>query len=144
MKSISLKDMTTVMGRIPPDTDLLEELERLAKEFNITTGYIKGIGAVRQANIGYFDQKKGVYIQNTIDRPMEIVSLMANISIKDDKPFVHAHIALGDRDGRVFGGHLLPGTKTFVFEYVLTYGSTEEPLIRVRDDKLNLDLWPTD
>ena len=71
---------------------------------------------------------------------MEIVSLNANLSLRNGKPFVHAHIALGDRDGRVYGGHLMPGTEIFVFEYVLTVGKGF--LERVHDPDLNLDLWP--
>ena len=142
MKSVTLKDTKTIIGRIPPDQDLLEALHNLCKERGIRTGYIKGIGAVRKAVIGYYDQVQQKYVENHIDRPMEIVSLMANVSLKDETPFVHAHIALGDRDGRVYGGHLLPGTTTFVFEYILTTG--EGTIERKWVDQLGLYLWETE
>jgi predicted DNA-binding protein with PD1-like motif len=29
--------------------------------------------------------------------------------LREGTPFVHAHITLSDKEGRAFGGHLLPG-----------------------------------
>ena len=141
MKYVEIQGTKTIMGRIEPSKDLLESLTDIAKRFNIILGHIRGIGAVKEAHIGYFDEKEGRYVENVLARPMEIVSLMGNISVKDGEPFVHAHIALGDRDGRMYGGHLLPGTRTFVFEYVITYG--EGDLERVYDPDLKLFLWET-
>jgi uncharacterized protein len=34
------------------------------------------------------------------------VSMIGNVSLKDDKPFVHAHVTLGRSDLSVIGGHL--------------------------------------
>lgn len=45
----------------------------------------------------------------------ELISLMGNVSVKDCVPFVHVHVALGDEDGRVYGGHLVEA-KVFVAE----------------------------
>ena len=139
MNSQELKAQITFMGRLAPGQDLLKALEGLCAAHDVTFGFIKGIGAVRNAVIGYFDQDAGRYIENRIDHPLEIVALNANVSMRDGEPFVHAHIALGDRDGRLYGGHLMEGTTIFVFEYVLTRG--KGMLERKHDDELNLDLW---
>ncbi len=139
MHSQELKAAQTFMGRLAPGQDLLEALGGLCATNGVTFGLIKGIGAVKNAVIGYFDQDAGHYIENRIDHPLEIVALNANVSMRQGEPFVHAHIALGDRDGRLYGGHLLPGTTIFVFEYALTKG--EGMLERKHDDTLNLDLW---
>ena len=128
------------MGRLAPAQDLYQALTDLCVFHGVTLGHIQGIGAVTRAVIGYYDPNAGKYIENTFPHQMEIVSLNANLSIRNGKPFVHAHIALGDMDGRVYGGHLMPGTEIFVFEYVLTVG--EGFLERVHAPDLNLALWP--
>lgn len=139
MPGLKIKNTETFMGRIAPGLDLLPELNKLCRDMDATLGTITGIGAVKRVTIGYFDQDAGQYIENRIDLPMEIVTLNANISMLDGQPFVHAHVALGDRHGRLYGGHLMPGTEIFVFEYILTVG--EGNLERKPDNALNLNLW---
>ena len=139
MQDVEIEKNEIFMGRLAPGQDLLQALEDLCKAKDARLGVIHGIGAVKKAVIGYFDQEAGNYIENRLNEPMEIVALNANISILHDRPFVHAHIALGDRKGRMYGGHLMPGTEIFVFEYELTIG---EGLLKRRHDKdLNLNLW---
>ena len=72
---------------------------------------------------------------------MEILSLIGNISLKDDKPFVHAHITLADQEGRAWGGHLAEGTKVFAGEFVIQEYLTEKPLVRHLDEETGLFLW---
>jgi len=139
MTSVTLEEPKTFMGRLAPGQDLIQALEGLCVDKDVKTGTIKGIGAVRKAVIGYFDQKSGRYIETRFDSEMEIVALNANVSMLDGRPFVHAHIAIGDRNGQLFGGHLMPGTEVFVFEYILTAGNGT--LERRHDDALGLNLW---
>jgi len=51
---------------------------------------------------------------------MEISSCLGNISLKDGEIFVHAHVTLADKEGRVLGGHLAPGTIIFAAECRIT------------------------
>jgi Domain of unknown function (DUF296). len=47
---------------------------------------------------------------------------------------------LADKDGNVFGGHLMEGTKIFAAEFVIVdYG--ENNLERVDDKSTGLQLW---
>ena len=72
---------------------------------------------------------------------MEIVSMYGNISLKNGKPFVHAHVVLSDKKGNARGGHLLPGSSVFACE--LTIEEFEGPeLIRGFDERTGLTLWP--
>ena len=139
MKTTELKNVRQYMGRLAPGKDLYHSLTSLCEHLGVTLGHIQGIGAAKKAVIGYFDDDAGKYIEIRFDHQTEIVALNANVSLKDGKSFVHAHITLGDRDGRLYGGHLLPGTEIFVLEYVLTTG--EGLLERHHVDDLNLDLW---
>ena len=37
---------------------------------------------------------------------MEVVSLIGNVTLKDDLPVLHVHVTLGRRDLSIIGGHL--------------------------------------
>jgi predicted DNA-binding protein with PD1-like motif len=71
---------------------------------------------------------------------MEIVNVHGNVSIRDGEPFVHAHILLGDPQGKVFGGHLLQGTKLFACELFIDELSGPA-LERRHDARTGLFLW---
>lgn len=62
----------------------------------ITLGEVRAIRAVTKARLGLYDQAKQVYEYLDFDQPLEIVTLMGNVSLKDGKPFVHAHVTLAD------------------------------------------------
>ena len=101
-----------IIGRLVKGEDLLAALEKLAREHAITLGEVRAIGAVSQARLGYYSQAERQYYLIELDRPLEIISLIGNISLKDEKPMVHAHITLCDEEGRDQGGHLAAGTST--------------------------------
>ncbi|MCK5850362.1 MAG: DNA-binding protein [Kiritimatiellae bacterium] len=128
------------MGKLPCGSDLLEELTGLCREHGVQLGRVEALGAVKKACIGFYDQEKRVYKFSTLDQPMEITNMIGNVSIKDDEPFVHAHITLVDETGTVHGGHLAPGTIIFACEFVLEAfdGPT---FIRTPDKETGLPLW---
>ena len=128
------------MGRLGFGCDLLEELNRVAREREIKLGRIEALGAVQKARIAYYDQNSRVYQFIDIDKAMEIVQLIGNISLKEAEPFVHAHITLADESGKVFGGHLAPGTILFACEFIIE--ALEGPdFNRSFDEETGLPLW---
>jgi len=128
------------MGSINYGTDLLEELENICVEKGIQLGHIEALGAVQKACIGYYDQKSREYGYNTLENPHEILTLSGNVSIKDEKPMVHAHIVLADGKGRACGGHLAAGTVVFACEFLI-YSFKGKVLKRGFDEKTDLSLW---
>ena len=131
---------TIFMGRLACGSDLLRELNDLCACRNVTLGRIEAIGAVQKANIGFYDQTRREYRFLSLDFPMEITHLTGNISLKEEKPFVHAHATLVDENGNVYGGHLAGGTVVFACEFVLE--AFEGPRFeRKRDDETGLPLW---
>lgn len=128
------------IGCLPMGADLYESLTTIAREENLRAGRITGIGAVTQAVVAYYDQTEKQYSSVKLDHGMEIVSLLGNISIKDGDPFVHAHITLADRDGKVYGGHLMPGTLVFVCEVFIDVFEGED-LVRTLSPETGLALW---
>lgn len=130
----------TIIGQLPHGTDLLEGLTQIVQKENIRCGRIHGIGATIYAVVAYYDQIERKYHSIEFKCEMEILNLHGNISIRDGKPFVHAHILLGDSRGKVFGGHLMPGTKLWACEIFIDEFEGEE-LVRVQDEKTGLFLW---
>jgi uncharacterized protein len=128
------------IGRIAHGGDLLAELTALCAGKNITLGSVQAIGAVRRATIGYYDQADRTYAFETIDEPMEILTLSGNVSQKDGQPMVHAHVTLSRADGSAIGGHLAEGTEVFACEYILRSYSGAE-LNRSYDEPTGLPLW---
>jgi predicted DNA-binding protein with PD1-like motif len=133
-----------IVGRLAQGEELLAALEKLAREHGITLGEVRALGAVSQARLGYYNQAERQYYLIEMDRPLEIVSLIGNISLKDDKPIVHAHLTLADQDGRAFGGHLAEGTLVFACEFTIQEYRSAAPLVRRLDEPTGLFLWPSE
>lgn len=80
-------------------------LEFLASE-HIGYAALTGLGAVSGVTISYWNALEQKYEQHHRDEQMEVVSLIGNVTLRDEVPFIHAHVALGRRDLSVIGGHV--------------------------------------
>ncbi len=130
----------TYIFRLPKGKDLLESLADFCHDNQIKCGIVNVIGAVENATISVFDQSKKKYDKRVINDALEIVSLTGNISIQDNRPCVHAHVMFSDSEYKVFGGHLLPGTKIFVGEAYIQE-LVGEPKVRRLDKVTKVSLW---
>jgi uncharacterized protein len=140
MKSFSYKADEVILGRLERGDDLLSGLTDFCTENAIQVGNLSAIGAVEKGSLGFYDQAAGEYRENNFDLAMEIASLNGNISLKAGKIFLHCHVVLADRDGRCFGGHLMPGNTVFACEFVVNILEGQPPE-RKLDDKSGLYLW---
>jgi predicted DNA-binding protein with PD1-like motif len=129
-----------LMGNIETGEDLLDSLHGICKKEKIRLGRIEALGAVQKAYIGFYDQTASEYRFQLLDQPLEITMFLGNISLKDDIPFVHAHITLADEKGNCFGGHLAKGTVVFACEYVI-HVFRGPNLERVPHPSTGLSLW---
>ena len=130
-----------IMGRVPQGEDLLGYLNQVCLDEGISAGQVSAIGAVAKARIAFYDQAKQEYGFMDLDEPMEIVALMGNVSLKDGKPFVHAHVVLGGHDGKLLGGHLSEGAPVFACEFIITKFSSDQEFVRGLDQGTGLPLW---
>ena len=128
--------------RLPHGKDLITSIEDFCIELSIQMATFSIIGAVSSVTFGAYDQKQQVYVTVTEEAPLEIVNCIGNVSLKDGDPVVHAHIVLGDKQGKTMGGHLFSETILFVGEIDLQE-LTGKPLERVYDDTTGLMLWKT-
>jgi len=125
--------------RAEHDSDLIKSVAELAKKNEITTATFTAIGALKNAKLGFYNQKKHDYSETLLSTPQEIASCIGNVSMKDDEPFVHAHAVLADQNGNTNAGHLLEG-KVFAAEIHLTE-LVGAKLIRKTDPVTGLSLW---
>ncbi len=130
----------TYIFRLPKGKDLLESLADFCHDNQVKCGIVNVIGAVENATISVYDQAKKKYDKKVISEPMELLSLMGNISIQDNRPCVHAHAMFSDKEYHVFGGHLLPGTKIFIGEAYIQE-LVGEPKVRRMDKVTKVALW---
>ena len=130
----------TYIFRLPKGKDLLEQLTDFCHDNQIKCGIVSGIGAMENATISYYDQNKKKYEKIVLTGEQELLSLNGNISIKDNRPYVHAHVTLGARDGSCKGGHLMLGTRIFSAE-VFIQELVGEPKVRKEDKATKLLLW---
>ncbi|HUS74654.1 MAG TPA: PPC domain-containing DNA-binding protein [Methanothrix sp.] len=126
-------------ARLDHGADIISQIANLAEGNGIETCALSAIGALSRATLGYYDQVSQEYGKISADEPVELASCSGNISLRDDRPFVHAHAVLSDRTGRTWGGHLTCGT-VFAVEVCLQELSGL-PLKRVPDSITGLTLW---
>lgn len=128
------------MGRFEHGSDLLLSLEDLVREQWVTAGQFFVIGAVQKARVAFYDQEKREYRTIELPKPLEILSCFGNVSLRNGKPVVHAHIVLSDAKGNTYGGHLVEGTILFAGEFNVVE-LTGINLERGIDEVTSLPLW---
>ena len=127
-------------GRLEKGSDLLGEVERFCVEHSVLAAWVSAISAVQRARYAYYEQDAHRYRELETDTHHEIVGFVGNISMREGRPFLHAHATFGDADGKTRGGHLLPGTIVFACEITIRE-MADVALIRTHDQATGLSLW---
>ena len=104
---------------IEKNEKVMDTLTRFCESEGINNAKISGIGAVKNTEIGAYDTIKKEYIRKEFSDVLELVSYEGNITLKEGKPFVHAHVVLSDHDMKPYGGHLFETTVAAVGEFFL-------------------------
>jgi len=139
MELLQSKLGKVVFARLSEDEELLDVITLVAKKSRITAGFFILIGTLKKASVGFY--REGEYETIKIECPVEIVSCMGNISVKENKPFAHAHIAVSNTKGEVFGGHVMPGCIIAATGELVLVEGEDARLLRELDDKTKLFLW---
>lgn len=126
--------------RLNTGTDLLDGVTAFAEENAIEAAWLTYLGAVSRASLRYYDQDDRVYRDFEIDRHLEVLSGVGNVSLLDGRPFVHTHATFADASGKAVGGHLNSGTTVWTLEIRLQQLAGEH-IVREPDDCTSLSLW---
>jgi uncharacterized protein len=87
--------------------EVVTTLTGFARDRGIGAAEFTAIGAVSDAEFGWFDAVAKQYRPRRLDQQCEVVSLIGDVAVADDGPMLHAHIGLGAEDGTLHGGHLM-------------------------------------
>lgn len=96
----------TVVLRLDPDEEVMEQLEKLAEREQIRLAEVSGLGALKAFHICVFDTKSKQFYNNDYQEPLELTALAGTITCKEGRPYLHIHASAGNAQGNVYGGHL--------------------------------------
>ena len=133
---IAKREVTTYALIFEVGDDVIAETIRFAKEQNVTAASLSGIGGFSQATLGYFVRDRKEYEPIAIEQQVELLSLIGNVALRGEEPFLHAHAVVAHRGGSVSGGHLLaarvfPTLELFVDVYEYALRKTDRPEIGI-------------
>jgi hypothetical protein len=128
-----------VFIRLDRGEQLHATLTALAEKERLVGGSVNALGAVSDAELGYYDLGRRDYDRRRFPEEMEIASATGTLSLLNGKPQLHLHAVLSDRECRAFGGHLFGATAAATVEMFLQL--SEKPIERTRDEETGLNLW---
>ena len=74
---------------------------------SIRAAQLTAMGAFSDAVLMYFDWAKKDYVSIPVREQVEVASLLGDVAeAPSGKPAVHAHLVVGQRDGKALAGHL--------------------------------------
>ena len=129
----------TYMLRIDRGEEVLQSLTALCEREDIRLAQVSAIGAVDKASIGVYDLELQAYHREDLQGLMEIASLQGSVTRMNDKPYIHLHTTLADRQNKTHAGHVIElrvGATCEMFVRILP-----GEVIRKKDEEVGLNLW---
>ena len=109
----------TLVIRMDRGEEIIQSLRLAAEKEGVRLASVEALGAVDDFTIGVFDTVEKQYHANHFTGAFEIVSLTGTVTTQDGKFYAHLHMSAGDREGKVFGGHLNSATVSATCEMVV-------------------------
>ena len=86
----------------------------------ITTAWITGLGAIKDISLGYYNLQTRQYQFQKYAEIYEVMGLVGNVALVDNKPFAHIHTSISDENNTTCSGHLEYATVAVTLEVRLT------------------------
>lgn len=129
----------TLVLRIDKGEEIIQSLRLAAEKEQVRLAAVEALGAVDDFTVGVFDTAEKQYHANHFTGAFEIVSLTGTVTTQDGKFYAHLHMSAGDREGKVFGGHLNSATVSATCEMVVR--ALDGEVERQFDEKVGLNLF---
>ena len=113
-------DGNTIVLVLEQGEDIIEAVTDLAREQNGKFGTVSGIGACDDVELNFYNLETKTYEKKEIKEPLELISLLGNISNIDEKPFAHLHATFGTNQYETLSGHLTKAVVSATAEIVIT------------------------
>jgi uncharacterized protein len=101
--------------------ELMSSLKQFAQKEHLAGSSFKAIGALSSVELGWLNwESKKYQTAVKLEEQVELLSLIGDIALKDNKPQIHAHLVIGRQDGTAHGGHLISAIVRPTCEIVIT------------------------
>ena len=128
-----------IFVRLSKGDEIFQSLYKLVELERINSAWINGIGAFERVTLGAYSVQKKDYKKTIFDGHYEIISLIGNLSINDNEPFLHIHVNMSNHECKSFGGHLFSGVITATCEIKMFISDTK--VVRKKNEDIGLHLW---
>lgn len=85
---------------------IINSLMHCAKEAHISAASFSGLGALENPTLAYYNIKNKKYQDKTFSGSYELASINGTLTMFEKKPYIHAHVVLGDAKYSAKSGHL--------------------------------------
>ncbi len=146
VKHVNPSGSRVFMGTLTNNADVHASLIEVAEKYNIQAATFELLGGLCEVEFRAFDfdsqQRKAPL---TFNRALEVVAGHGTISMLDNKPHIHMHLAVAYQDIKspngivVVAGHAA-GAIAFAIEFTLT-AYDGSPIHRALDHGTGLKLW---
>jgi len=123
--------------RIDAGEEIVTSLQAFARDRGVRAGLISGIGAVGEAELGFFVRATREYLRRRFTGEHEIGVLSGNFSELDGEPLPHCHVVIAGEDLIAHTGHLFRGVVTVTCEVQVV--TDPDVLRRVRRPELGFN-----
>lgn len=131
-------DGNTIVLVLEQGEDIVEAVTDLAREQNGKFGTVSGIGACDDVELNFYNLETKTYEKKEFKEPLELISLLGNISHIDEKPFAHLHATFGTNQYETLSGHLTKAIVSATAEIIITM--TNLDINRKHDADIGLNL----
>jgi len=123
------KDYALILSR---GDEVFTALTEFAQAHQLRAAHFTAIGALREVQLGWFDEGRKEYKVIPVPGQVEASSVIGDVGLVDGKPVVHVHAVVGLPDGQARAGHLLhaiasPTLEVFVAEEPSSLTKTHDP-----------------
>ncbi len=129
----------TIVARIDKGEEITQQVKNIALKENIKFAHVSALGAVNQFTVGVFKTNEKQYHANEFEGNYEIVSLTGTINTFNGEYYSHLHMAAGDEQGKVYGGHLNRAVVSATCEMIIQIVDCQ--VDRFYDEETGLNLF---
>lgn len=125
-----------VFVRLFRGEEVFSTLQELAKENKWQAGFVSGIGAIEDIEIGAYDLEKREYYRKRLEGVYELSSMQGNFSQVDGAPFFHLHGVVSDHSLQTLAGHFFEFKVAATVEVKIRIFN--KPVTREYDEEIGL------
>lgn len=135
----------TVAARLLPDTDLIEGIEAVCEKNDIKYAYVTCFGSFKRCGYMYLVPKENTKVGAGYgdvlkqEGPVEFLNGTGVVCQNQDMYDTHFHATMCDKNGQVFGGHIVKeSTPVLTTVDLIIMEITDVEMLRVQDEETAL------